>query len=699
MITSSILARVGRQKAAPQAIAEGSGSLTWGAYGEVWADESRHNLVDAYRDRIWVRRCINLIANSMTQVGIKPMFKGEVVEDHPIKDLLKRPDPRDPALNFFEEAVRWGEITGDWFFEAIPARDGSIAQLVRLRADDTQIKPGKLGRPAGYVYDRNGAGDKVEYAWADPEIPKLPNTGPNAVIAGRYTSPIDDWYGMSPLRSAKDDIISEYHAVRYDHRFFRNSARPDVAVLFKNSLSDQERAKNKDAWQDFKGVDNSHKAAILSGDADIKLIGQNQKDVEYLNGRKLSREGQCGAHGVPPVLVGILDHATYSNLKEARQVFWQETMLNKLEFFAIWSTYTIVPYFEGVDEIAFDVSNIQALQESENEKTDRLVRGIAGGLLTPNEGRESLGLEPVDQPEADVIYLPSNVAAIDSPQDNQSVDSRIRQMIDTPSPQKAAVALLNKARNDDTPELSKYSDQREATLDKWSLETEQALAKIFNNAGNELIKIVSGDAKEVDIQADVDSYDWAGVGTAITATVGSMHYKVWEDATAQTAELLNLDVPFTGDAPEVQQMLAELANRPDGISTVQSRVKEDVIEQVQLGIAKGIPNRGIATGGIFNIGPPGDREAVQFELKGVKGVFEEYKTWQAERIARTESAVAYNRSSTLVMRDAGVTHVKIVDGTHDSDCEAANGSLWTLELFESNPIAHPNCRRLGLPVI
>lgn len=66
--------------------------------------------------------------------------------------------------------------------------------------------------------------------------------------------------------------------------------------------------------------------------------------------------------------------------------------------------------------------------------------------------------------------------------------------------------------------------------------------------------------------------------------------------------------------------------------------------------------------------------------------------------ARTEAAIVYNVSEGESWGEQGTELVRITDGTKDAVCAYANGSIWTLEDFTDNPIAHPNCVRNGTPV-
>lgn len=70
---------------------------------------------------------------------------------------------------------------------------------------------------------------------------------------------------------------------------------------------------------------------------------------------------------------------------------------------------------------------------------------------------------------------------------------------------------------------------------------------------------------------------------------------------------------------------------------------------------------------------------------------------RASMIARTETAIAYNRGKTSTYRMANISYVYVYDGDYDEECQLANGSIWTLADAEANPIEHPNCKRTFRP--
>jgi hypothetical protein len=71
----------------------------------------------------------------------------------------------------------------------------------------------------------------------------------------------------------------------------------------------------------------------------------------------------------------------------------------------------------------------------------------------------------------------------------------------------------------------------------------------------------------------------------------------------------------------------------------------------------------------------------------------ETSKYRAERIARSELAIATNAGTTASYREAGIEKVTVLDGDDDEDCSSVDGTVQTIEWAEENPIAHPNCVR------
>lgn len=73
----------------------------------------------------------------------------------------------------------------------------------------------------------------------------------------------------------------------------------------------------------------------------------------------------------------------------------------------------------------------------------------------------------------------------------------------------------------------------------------------------------------------------------------------------------------------------------------------------------------------------------------VRTHFEQFPSWKADRLARTEIREAYNAATLLTARAANVDQVQAVDGESDPECLARNGKLYTVDKAFAEK-EHPN---------
>ena len=75
-----------------------------------------------------------------------------------------------------------------------------------------------------------------------------------------------------------------------------------------------------------KGLENSHRIAILEEGMQYKQIGIPQKDAQFLETRKFQLEEIARIYRVPQHLIGILDKATFSNIEHQDISFVKHTI-------------------------------------------------------------------------------------------------------------------------------------------------------------------------------------------------------------------------------------------------------------------------------------------------------------------------------------------------------------------------------------
>ncbi len=80
--------------------------------------------------------------------------------------------------------------------------------------------------------------------------------------------------------------------------------------------------------------------------------------------------------------------------------------------------------------------------------------------------------------------------------------------------------------------------------------------------------------------------------------------------------------------------------------------------------------------------------------ENIRSHFYQFPDWKADRVARTETMLAYNFATLYAGQQAGVTRVQALDaqrGPTDEDCERRNGQIFDIEdAFAENLKEHPN---------
>ena len=228
---------------------------------------------EGYRQNAIVYRCVNEIANGAASIPWKA-FQGDVeLDQHPILSLLKRPNPTEAGVEYFQSLYSFLLLSGNSY--AIRSDvNGATRELYLLRPDRVRVKASKTSMPNGYEYVIEGR--VVNTYDADPV------SGESEVKHLKLWNPLDDYYGLSPLMAAAVDVDNHNEINKHNISLLRNGARPTGAIVFKPSddrglsvqLTDGQRQQlNDDLRSRFAGSDNAGRPLLLEGDFDWKEMG------------------------------------------------------------------------------------------------------------------------------------------------------------------------------------------------------------------------------------------------------------------------------------------------------------------------------------------------------------------------------------------------------------------------------------------
>ena len=373
---------------------------------------------DGYIENPIVYKCVNEISNGVAAVPFKLMRGDQPIDDHPLLDLLQRPNPTHSGSEYFQKVVSYLLLSGNTYQLRVGSDSQPPNELFTLRPDRIRIKTDKHRfMPIAYEYCIDG---QVKAVYPIDQI-----TGQSEVKQTKLFNPVDDYMGQSPIMPSASDIDQHNLSAKHNTHLLVNGARPSGAVVYKprdevgsmTMLTDSQREQlRNDLQQRFTGTNGAGKTMILEGDFDYKEMGLSPKDMDFATMRNMSAQDIALVFGVPAQLIGIGNSQTYNNMAEARLALYEETIIPLLRHLESDLNEWLVPLYGDDLTLTYDIDGIPAITERRRMVTDNILRAVNEGVLTRNEARERLGLEPISG--GDEVYIPANLFPLGSPEPN-----------------------------------------------------------------------------------------------------------------------------------------------------------------------------------------------------------------------------------------------------------------------------------------
>lgn len=284
-----------------------------------------NNPVGSYGKVSWVYACINAIAQTISSAPL--VFyerKGggrqliERNQGHELYDLFNPPHKPDiVSLRdlLFRTYVHLG-LHGIcyWVF----TQKGRKLSSVELRKWDEMLPI------------KNSSGEVMGWAWRKDGKVKARYPA-ELVLVHKYYDPFDDMKGLAPLRSAAISILQENNIADWNAGFFKTGMKTPLVLTTEKTLTPKQRKElRRDIKDYYTGNENGHGAFIADGGLKADPVPLSSKDIDFVMGKKLTREEICGAFGVPPSIVGIFEYSSFANAKEQRKIFWEQCLLPKM---------------------------------------------------------------------------------------------------------------------------------------------------------------------------------------------------------------------------------------------------------------------------------------------------------------------------------------------------------------------------------
>ena len=366
---------------------------------------------EGYLKNAIVYRCVNEISKGASAVPFIIKAGDQIIEQHPLIDLLNRPNPLQSYSEFFNSLFGYVLLSGNAYILKVGSELGQPKELHQLRPDRINIKGGGNPIPEKYEYILNGRVHQTYMVDQENGFSELKHI--------KLWNPLDDYYGLSPMSAAAVEVDQFNMSSKHNVNLLSNGARPSGAVIFKpqddagfavNLTESQRQQLLTDLNNRFSGAGNAGRPMLLEGDFDWKEMGLSPKDMDFAQLKNMSATDIALCFGVPSQLVGVPDAQTYSNVAEARLALYEETIIPHLRKISSDLNEWLVPMFDERLSLEFDIDAIPALSERRRKIYENVTSAVREGIMTRNEARGIIGLEPLQG--ADELYVSANLFPI-----------------------------------------------------------------------------------------------------------------------------------------------------------------------------------------------------------------------------------------------------------------------------------------------
>lgn len=228
------------------------------------------------------------------------------------------------------------------------------------------------------------------------------------VLHLRWATPRHPLVGESPLQAA--GVAAGIHTAlsRSQATFFSQMRRPSGVISTEEKLTREQMTTLRAAWDDQSKRLSAGGVPILGSGLKWQPMSITSADAEVISSLKMSNDEIFRALGVPPPLLGALEHATLANTEQLVQAWLAFSLGGLIERYerALDRLFGFNP---RKDRVEMGVDSL--LRSDLDGRMSALSKGIVGGVMSPNEARRKEGLSPVEG--GDQIFLQRQNTPID----------------------------------------------------------------------------------------------------------------------------------------------------------------------------------------------------------------------------------------------------------------------------------------------
>jgi HK97 family phage portal protein len=218
--------------------------------------------------------------------------------------------------------------------------------------------------------------------------------------------------GSSPVAALRELLAEQVQAARYRELVWRRGGKVG-SVLTRPAdapeWSDDARKQFKADWEArFTGTGpNVGGTPLLEDGMSLSRVDFSAHEMQFIEGSRLALNTVASVYHINPTMIGLLDNANYSNVREFRRMLYGDTLGPILAQIEDRLNAFLVPLFDSRPDVYVEFNIEEKLQGSFEEQTTALQASVGRPWMTANEARALRNMPAVDDGEG--LVTPLNV--------------------------------------------------------------------------------------------------------------------------------------------------------------------------------------------------------------------------------------------------------------------------------------------------
>ena len=360
---------------------------------------------ELWRTQPYLRTVVTFIARNIAQLGLHVFERVSEtdrrrVRDNPVASLLSRPNSGTTGYELIYGLVADMALYDRAYWLLVADDSPSGWSLTRIPPSwIVAVKGGGLFEPATYVVQKPDAAPRIE-------IPA------DKILAFHGWSPDSLRSGSSPVNALKQILSEQVEAQSYRLQVWRRGGRVSSVLTrpagtqWSPEASERFKKDWRSRWTDRDGTD-AGGTPILEDGMTLQRLGFSAHEDEFIEAAKLALTVTASVYHLNPTMIGLLDSANYSNVREFRKMLYGDSLGPILAQIEDRVNTFLVPKVSTTSGIYTEFNIAEKLQGSFEEQAAALQSSTGAPWMLRSEARARMNLPEV--PNSDELVVPLNV--------------------------------------------------------------------------------------------------------------------------------------------------------------------------------------------------------------------------------------------------------------------------------------------------